>query len=355
MVAEMEHGKILVLRLSAVGDVIRTLPAVKALKKRLPSSRIAWVVEEPSKTFLESQPDVDQVILFPRRTWAEGRKSLKGLLGAMSEMGRFVKNLRKERFDVVLDFHGILKSGVISFLSGSPTRVGFDRKASKEANFLFSNVKVKLPEQKLSRYRRNFALLKGVGLEENSFEAGLSIPAKDRLYVDSFLERLGMPLKRSLIAIHAGTSLKTSYKRWMPERYSQLADRLIRELKATVLFTWGPEELDWIENIRRQMAEPSILGPRTESLTQLGEVYRRCDLYIGGDTGPMHIASMVGIPVVAIYGPTDPVVNEPFGKHRKVRSAVGCSPCRNRSCKKLICLETVKVDDVFNAAKEVLS
>ncbi len=351
----MEYGKILVLRLGAVGDVIRTLPAVKALKKHLPSSRIAWVVEEPSKTFLESQPEVDQVILFPRRTWTEGRKSLKRMWRALSEMGQFVKNLRKEKFDAVLDFHGILKSGMISFLSGSSTRVGFDRKASKEGNFLFSNVRVKLPEEKLSRYRRNFALLKGVGLEENSFEAGLYIPPDDRLYVDSFLERLGTPLNRPLIAIHPGTSLKTSYKRWMPERYSQLADRLVRELKAAVLFTWGPEELDAIENIRRQMDEPSILGPRTESLTQLGEVYRRCDLYIGGDTGPMHIASMVGIPVVAIYGPTDPVVNEPFGRHRKVRSAVECSPCRNRSCKELICLETVNVDDVLKAAKEFLS
>jgi ADP-heptose:LPS heptosyltransferase len=141
----------------------------------------------------------------------------------------------------------------------------------------------------------------------------------------------------------------------MPTQYARLADRLIRELKATVIFTWGSEELAWVEGIQKEMKEPSILGPRTESLTQLGEVYRHCDLYIGGDTGPMHIASLMGIPAVVIYGPTDPIVNEPFGKHRKVRKEVGCNPCRNRSCKELTCLKMITVDDVFKATKEILS
>ena len=137
-----------------------------------------------------------------------------------------------------------------------------------------------------------------------------------------------------------GQARKPLYKRWMPDQYSQLADRLIREL-GTVIFTWGPEELKWVEGIRKEMKEPSILAPQTESLTQLGEVYRHCDLYIGGDTGPMHIASLMGIPVVVIYGPTDPIVNEPFGQHKKVRKEVGCNPCRKRSCKELTCLKAL--------------
>jgi ADP-heptose:LPS heptosyltransferase len=103
------------------------------------------------------------------------------------------------------------------------------------------------------------------------------------------------------------------------------------------------------------MKEVSILAPETESLTQLGEVYRRCRLYVGGDTGPMHIASFMKIPVIVIYGPTDPIVNEPLGPHRKVRKEVGCNPCRNRSCKELACLKAIAVDDVFKAIQEVLS
>ena len=288
---------------------------------------------------------------------------------------------------MVFDFHGILKSGLLCFLSGAPKRIGFDRRASKEGNFLFSNIKVRLPKERISRFQKNLALLRGMGLEvkpvRNSdgslnlsgiivkshapagqqgiisngvshFTPELYIPEEDRGYIESFFKMLSMPIKRPFVAIHPGTSPKTIYKRWMANQYSQLSDRLIGELNATVIFTWGPGELRWVEGIRKQMKEPSILGPQTESLTKLGEIFRRCNLYIGSDTGPMHIASFMGIPVVVIYGPTDPIVNEPFGRHKKVRKEVGCNPCRKRSCKELTCLKSIQVDDVFKATKEIL-
>lgn len=338
-----------------MGDVIRTLPAVKAIKTHYPSTFITWIVEEPSKALIESQPEIDEVILFPRQRWSEGIHSLKGWRRTIGEIRTFVQSLRRKKFDLVIDFHGILKSGLISFLSGSPQRIGFDRRSSKEGNFLFSNIKVELPKERINRFERNFNLLKGMGLEVSPEDYSLFIPAEDRDYVKSFFEQLFPPLKSPSIAIHPGTSPKTLYKRWLPDQYAQLADRLVQELKATVLFTWGPGELDWVKRIQKRMKESSILGPHTLSLTQLGEVYRHCDLYVGGDTGPMHIASLMGTPVVAIYGPTDPVLNEPFGPHKKVIKNVGCNPCRDRSCKKLKCLEKITVDDVFQATREVLS
>ena len=351
----MNSQKILVLRLSAVGDVIRTLPAVKALKEQVPSSSITWIVEEPSQAFLESQPEVDSVILFPRKRWTKGMKSLGTVWQTIREMRRFVAGLRKRKFDVVLDFHGILKSGLLSFLSGSRKRIGYDRSSTKEGNFLFSNLKVRLPKEKISRFERNFALLRGMGFEVRDVKYSLHIPPADREYVASFLESSAPPLNRPLIAIHPGTSIKALFKRWPPDQYARLADRLVRELSATVLFTWGAEELEWVESIRRQMRELSLLGPKTESLTQLGEVYRQCDLYIGGDTGPMHVASLMGIPVVVIYGPTDPIENEPLGSHIKIRKEVGCNPCHNYPCKELLCVKAVSADDVFKATKEILS
>lgn len=350
----MDPIKILILRLSAVGDVIRTLPTVKALKGYTPSSSITWIVEEPSQAFLKSQTEIDEVILFPRRRWTKGMKSLKGMWKTILEMWRFIIDLRKRRFDVVLDFHGILKSGLLSFLSGSPKRIGYDRRSTKEGNFLFSNVKVKLPEERISRFQRNLILLQGMGLEVKEFKYSLHIPPEDQQYVESFFKNVSATLKRPLIAIHAGTSPKALFKRWMPDQYAQLADRLVRELNASVLFTWGVEELEWVENIQKEMKEPSLLGPQTESLTQLGEVYRHCDLYVGGDTGPMHIASLVGIPVVVIYGPTDPIENEPFGNHIKVRKEMGCNPCHEYSCKERVCIKAISADEVFKATKEIL-
>ena len=350
----MEHQRILVLRLSAVGDVIRTLPAVKALKEHAPSSSITWIVEEPSRALLESQPEVDEVILFPRKRWAKGIKSLRGIRGTIGEMRGFVKDLRRRKFDVALDFHGILKSGVLSFLSGSPKRIGYNPRSTKEGNFFFSNVKVKLPPKRISRFKRNLVLLKGMGMEVKESKYSLHIPREDREYIGSFFKASSASLHRPLIAIHPGTSPKALFKRWMPDRYAQLADRLVRELNASVLFTWGEGELEWVEGIRKEMKEPSLLGPKTESLTQLGEVYRQCNLYIGGDTGPMHIASLMRIPAVVIYGPTDPIENEPFGNHFKVRKETGCNPCHKYSCKELICIKAISADEVFKATKEIL-
>jgi lipopolysaccharide heptosyltransferase I len=350
----MDSQKFLILRLSAVGDVIRTLPAAKALKEHYPSSSITWVVEEPAQAFLKSQPVVDEVILFPRKRWTHGIKSLRKIGGTVREMRRFVADLRMRKFDVALDFHGILKSGLLSFLSGAPKRIGFDRRSTKEGNFFFSNVKVKLPREKISRFGRNLSLLKGMGLEVKELNCGLHIPPEDREYVASFFKASSESFRRPLIAIHPGTSAKALFKRWLPGQYAQLADRLARELKATIFFTWGPGELEWVEGIRKEMKELSFLGPKTESLTQLGEVYRYCDLYIGGDTGPMHIASLMGIPAVVIYGPTDPVENEPMGKHIKVRKEVGCNPCHEYSCRELLCIKAISADEVFQAAKSLL-
>jgi lipopolysaccharide heptosyltransferase I len=350
----MDSQKFLILRLSAVGDVIRTLPAAKALKEHYPSSSITWVVEEPSQAFLKSQPEIDEVILFPRKRWTQGMKSFRKIWGTIREMRRFVEDLRMRKFDVVLDFHGILKSGLLSFLSGSPRRIGYDWRSTKEGNFLFSNVKVKLPKERISRFERNLVLLKGMELEAKGLKYGLHIPSKDREYVASFLNASSGSFRRPLIAIHPGTSAKALFKRWMPDQYAQLADRLVVELKATVLFTWGHGELEWVEGIRKEMKELSFLGPKTESLTQLGEVYRHCDLYIGGDTGPMHIASLMGIPAVVIYGPTDPIENEPIGNHIKVRKEVGCNPCHEYSCKELLCIKAISADEVFKATKDIL-
>lgn len=349
--------KILIIRLSAVGDVIRTLPAVKALKEHNPSSRIAWVVEEPSKTLLETQPEIDEVIVVPRKRWTDGMKSPLRIWETMGEVRDFVRQLRSRKFDITFDFHGLLKSGLISYLSGAPARVGFDRTWSKEWNFLFSNIKANLPEnqiKKMNRFDQNLALLRGIGLEVKDVKTGLFIPPGDREHVETFFKNLTAPIKRPLIAIHPGTSQKTRYKRWMPDRYAQLSDRLVRDLGATVLFTWGPDELNWAKAIQEEMKEPSILGPHTGSITQLAEVFRRCDLYVGGDTGPMHVASMMGIPVVAIFGPTYPEVNAPFGRNRLVRKDVKCNPCRNRDCEELTCLKAVAVDDVFQAVNDLL-
>ncbi len=348
--------RILIIRLSAIGDIVRTLPAVHALRERYPRAYISWVVEEKARDILLYQPEIDEVIVFQRKRWGKGILNPLTFARTIREVYQFIKELRDKRHNVALDFHGILKSGLISYLSGARERVGYERGFCKEWNHLFNNRRVSPRSKRISRFERNFALIGFMGVGGVRGGMRLHVSREDVDYVDQFLGKRDQEVSGPLIAIHPGTSPTTPYKRWPPERYGELADRLVDELGASVLFTWGPGEKPVVDEVRARMRRDSIVAPETASLRQLAALFRRCSLYIGGDTGPMHIASLVGTPVVGIFGPTDPIVNAPYEgtPHIVVRKNVPCSPCRNTGCKHRECMKTVSTQDVFGAAKALL-
>ena len=348
--------RILIIRLSAIGDVVRTLPAANALRGKFPTAHIAWIVEEKARDLLTHQPEIDEIIVFQRNRWKKGILNPLTFLGTIGEVYRSVKKLRGKHYDIAFDFHGILKSGLISYLSGAKERVGFGRGYCKEWNHLFNNRKVSPRSNRISRFERNFALLGSLDLDGGGSDVDLHVSQEDMDFADQFFQSRCPVTSGHLVAIHPGTSPKTSYKRWASSKYSELADKLIEELKATVLFTWGPGEKAMVDKVRTQMRRDSLIAPETHSLKQLAEIFRRCSLYIGSDTGPMHIASLVKTPVVGIFGPTDPIVNAPYGAtpHIIVRKDLPCSPCRNRGCKDVECMKTISSQDVFNAAKTLL-
>lgn len=354
--AENAIDRILIIRLSSIGDVIRTIPAVHALRESYPRANISWVVEEKARDILLDQIEIDDVIVFQRKRWGRGILNPLTFLRTIREVYQFIKELRDKHFDVAFDFHGILKSGLMSYLSGTKERVGYERGFCKEWNYLFNNRRVNPRSHRISRFERNFALIGFMGVDEVRGGVRIDVSQEDVDYVDQFLGKRDQEVSGLLIAIHPGTSPTTPYKRWPPERYGALADRLVEELGASILFTWGPGEKPMVDEVRAQMRRDSMVAPETTSLKQLAEIFRRCSLYIGGDTGPMHIASLVETPVVGIFGPTDPIVNAPYEgtPHIMVRKDVPCSPCRNTGCKHRECMNMVSTQDVFDAAKTLL-
>ena len=348
--------RILIIRLSAIGDVVRVLPAVNALRERFPTAHIAWVVEEKARDVLVHQPEIDETIVFQRNRWEKGLLNPLGFLRTTGEVYRFVRELRRRHYDIAFDFHGILKSGLISYMSGAKERVGFDRGYCKEWNHLFNNRKVSPRSNRINRFERNLSLLGPLGLDGVRGDVDLHVSQEDMEYVDQFFRDRRPGMSGPLVAIHPGTSSKTIYKRWSPTKYTELADRLVEELKVSVLFTWGPGERAMVDEVRARMRSDSMVAPETHSLKQLAEIFRRCGVYIGNDTGPMHIASLVKTPVVGIYGPTDPIVNAPYEgtSHIIVRKDLPCSPCRNRGCKDVECMKAISTQDVFDAAKMLL-
>lgn len=348
--------KILIIRLSAIGDVLRALPVLHTIRHNFPRSYIAWAVEEPAQDLLLHHPQVNEVLIVPKKAWGSLLKSGR-MVRLCREISSFVRTLKSKQFDLVIDFHGLLKSGLISFLSGAPVRVGFTREFTKEGNFLFNNCRFPLETGAISRIERNLRLLEKMGLKIIDDYPVIPITDNDRSVVKEFFRHARIDSSRLLVAIHPGTSPRTLYKRWDPHRYATVADQLIRDYAAQIIFTWSGSERDTVNEITAQMKYRAHSACETKSLGQLAEIFRHCDLYIGGDTGPMHLAAFMGVPVVAIFGPTDCVVNAPYNKtkHIIIRKEIPCSPCRDRYCKKRDCMKAIQDDDVIQAARLILN
>jgi len=322
------------------------MPAVKGLREGYPDAYIAWLVEEKSSDILVDCPYLDRVILFPRR-------QLVGDAGSRARwLKQFVRELRGERFDTVLDFHGIFKSGALALLSGAKERIGFHRNYTKEFNFLFVNRSVMLPGEQISRFERNISLVESLYAAPSNLDVEILVPDDVKRRVGELIEPFNR--NRPLVAIHPTTS--RPFKLWDSGNYAKVADRLLTDGVAQVLITCGPGERDAAQQVVAQMQSSPPQVIQSGSLREYAWLVNQADLYFGGDTGPMHIASAMGTPIVAMFGPTDPVVNGPYRQpNRVLYKDLPCSPCKERRCaRNLECMRAITVEEAYDAILEML-
>ncbi|MGQ3685844.1 MAG: glycosyltransferase family 9 protein [Candidatus Loosdrechtia sp.] len=344
---------ILVVRLGAMGDVVHVIPAVRNLRTAFSSAHITWLVEDKLKDLVEGIPDIDELIIFPRKQCQDFLKYPGKYGKIISEMHRFFKRLRSRKYDIALDFHGNFKSGLLTFLSGAGTRVGFSRGHCREFNFIFSNLRVTPQGKKIHRIDKYLNLLRGIGINTEYQRPVFSIPDTDRLHIETFIHQSNLR-EKPLAIIHPGTSLFGKFKRWQPKNYAILADRLIQDFGYSVVFTWGGSEYGIAEEIASLMQYKAIIACKTESAMQLIALLHHASIFIGSDTGPTHIASSIGIPTIAIFGPKDPVVYAPYGKNTIiVRKEISCSPCEKRTCDHVTCINSIAPEDVFREISRI--
>ena len=342
-------------RLSALGDVVNTLPALTALRRALPAARLTWVVETAAAGLLEGHPLLDGLIVLDRKAWAASVRRLRGIGAAAGEAATAFRQLREGRFDAAIDFQGNLRSGIVAFLTRARLRVGLARKDGKELNHIFANRHVAMPEGPVHRVERGLRLLEGVGIDTR--DAAPVVPATDgdRARVDEAMAASGLAAGECAV-IHAGTSPFGRYKQWPAERWAVVAKRLAGELGLRVALTRGPgaAEAEGAEAIAAAAGPAAVVAPLL-SVRELGELCRRCRLFLSTDTGPMHLASAVGAPVVALFGPKDPSVYGPyFGPCATVEKELDCRPCRKRSCDDPRCMLGITPDDVLDAAERLV-
>jgi lipopolysaccharide heptosyltransferase I len=347
-----DADRILVVRLGALGDVVRTLPAASALRVAYPGSHLAWLVEPPSASLLRSQPWIDEVIEFPRERLREALGRGRWLVAAR-EGRRFVRALRQRRFELVVDFHSILKSGVLAAASRAPRRVAYARPYGREAAWLFANARAELRPARASRFERNEALVRFLGVGSRASQRPLQV---DGGALRSMERELGA--RPAPVAIHPGTSDATPHKRWTAEGYGAVARALRERDGLPSVVTAGParEDRAFAEAVIKASGGAASLAPPTPGLGDLAALFSRCRLYLGSDTGPMHVASLVGTPVVQLLGPTDPVENAPWPgtPSRTVRVQIACNPCR-RGCAAALCMKRIEPAAVLEAARSLLA
>ena len=305
-----DHGaglRILVVRLGAFGDVLRALPAFRLARFALPDADIRWVCDDRWASILEGHPDLDGVIAVPRRARSAGA------------FLAFVRALRRPRPGLVLDFHGNLRSGIVGRLSGSPVRLGHDGHQQKEGNRLFTTHRVPEGERRRSRIERNLDLVRALGLPDSPLPtAGLELPAAACRRATSIVrDLLGSVAPYAIL--NPGASAAQAYKK-PPRELLVAAARRVADAGVAPIVVHGPGEHEDARAVAD--AGAARLAPPT-SIFELAALLSRARLFVGGDSGPLHLACAVGCPVVGIYGPTDPVVNAPWGSQHRVVSPPG--------------------------------
>lgn len=336
--------KILIVRLSAIGDVVHTLPSLNALRTAFPDSEIHWLVEELSAPVLKGHPQLDRIHVF-RKKW---RKSFMNHL--FSDIVPFFKKLRREKFNWAVEFQGLTKSGLAAYLSGARKIIGYGDKDGRELNKLFTNKKVR-PSGIKHVVERNLALLRPLGIKNPTV----------RFVFPDYSEDMPEIPDEPFAIVNPGAGWPT--KRLPPETLARLCSDIYKQKDLPFVIAWGPREKNLAETVKsgiEDMGGKAVLAPPT-NLRQLAAMISRCQLFTGGDTGPTHIAAAMDIPVVSFFGASDAKRNAPYGKKCLVvqKDELSCISCWKKQCplkgeRHLHCLRKITADELYECADSLL-
>jgi heptosyltransferase II len=335
-------NRILVVNVNWLGDVIFSSPVFKALKDHYPEARISCLAAPRVREILESIPSVDEIIIYDE----EGdHKSPFAKL-------RLIRELSGKHFDAAFLLHRSLTRALLVFLAGIPRRVGYDTK--NRGIFLTRRIKA-LDADSLHRTDYYLNVLESSGVPARDRVTSLDVCAPAESEVHSILKSHGVDEKDFVIVVHPGGNW--NLKRWPPVNFNLLISHLMRDPRTKVIITGAESDKGLADEIAASLARKPVNLAGKIGLRQLIALARRADCVISADSGPLHIASSVGTPVVGIFGPTDPGVTGPRGSGSSVilRYDVGCNrrPCYYLQCPDNICMQAVSVQKVLDAVEQI--
>jgi lipopolysaccharide heptosyltransferase I len=300
---------ILVLRLGAMGDIVRTLPAVRLVRAGLPNARIHWVAWEPWTQLLKDHPDLDTIVGVPRSELRVLARSPLAWPSLARATRRLASQLRALGAGLVLDFHGDLRTGLLGRWTGAPVRLGYDGHQQKEGNRLFTTHRVPAGDRRTPRLERNLLLVSALGIRAHPVPgAGITIGAMASSAANTIVRSIVGSGEYAVL--NPGASRRQAYKK-PPAALFGAAARALSGRRVPSIVVCGPGEEADADRVIAAADGGAHRAPAT-SLETLAALLRGARVFVGGDSGPLHLACGVGCPVVGLYGPTDPVVNGPW-------------------------------------------
>lgn len=308
-ISDEKIKRILLIRLSSIGDVLLASPVAEKVRKRFPTAHITWLVETKAKDVIVGNPFVDEVIVWPRREWNKQARETRDYIQLVRQYCNFIKSIRALCADLSVNMQGDIRSAFLACLSGAKCRIA--RPNGKEFSSWFANCLVDNTSEK-HLMLRNIALLSPLGIGLENAHMYMPLTEQDVSYANKLLSEHCLKIKQ-FVVFNPATSVAA--KCWPTEYYAALADRIIAEYQLPVVFLGAPSDCAMVEDIMSKMGHKAHDFAGKTTLNQLAAVVKSARLFVGGDTGPLHVAAAVGTPTVSIFGPTAPEIAAPIGEN----------------------------------------
>ncbi len=333
-------GKVLLIRADYIGDVLLTTHTLKAIRERFPESYISFLVSSKSREILEGNPYIDTILTYDPPWFFK-----KGFVQAFREYFKILLHIRKEQFDLAVDFRGDARNiFLLMVFGGVPNRISF---AASGGWYLLTSIADYKESLHEAGYHTIIAETLGSKVDNNALPE-IFITDRDRIFINNLFNKYGIKKDDMLVVIHPGA--RQTVRQWPESRYAEVGRYLIEEYGAKIILTGSREELSLIQRVNKCMNGEAIIGAtEIHSFKQLTALFERCRLYIGVSSGPSHMAGTANLPSVLIFGPESVSQWYPLGnKYYIARKDFPCCPCNQKRCPlKENCIESVKVEDVI--------
>lgn len=352
----LHDKRILIIKPSSLGDVVHALPLVHAIKRVYPGSYIGWVVQKSFAGILENDPDIDELIPIsipstsdPNATWRSYFFSAAALL---TTLRRFRSTFRSGPYDISLDLHASFRSGLMCLMNPDASRVGFSD--ARELNTLFQGILVTCCEHEVHAVDKNMSFARYLGIKPLPDDYRLEVGTRSRESAATFLGSNGVSESDAIVYVNPCGRWTT--KLWNVRSWARVSRLLAEQEGLRVVLGGAPEDLPYLRKIHELSGSVCLISAGRLNLAESAALLEQSSIYVGVDSGPMHIASFVKTPAVALFGPTDPAKVGPYGDGHVIvrRDKLSCLGCRKRSCENPRCMDEIDPDEVARVCFRVL-